>query len=82
MTINRDHALLHGITLEMILDYFISNYGYEWLAERIRVNCFSSQPSKQSSLKFLRKTEWARLQLQGLYIRTVRETGKSAEKIG
>jgi uncharacterized protein (DUF2132 family) len=57
----------------MILDYLIEEYGFEELGELIRINCFVSNPSKQSALKFLRKTEWARLQVQGLYVRTVKE---------
>jgi uncharacterized protein (DUF2132 family) len=51
----------------------IEEYGFEELGELIRINCFVSNPSKQSALKFLRKTEWARLQVQGLYVRTVKE---------
>jgi uncharacterized protein (DUF2132 family) len=70
-TNNRNDAVLHGVTLSMILDFLIAEYGFEKLAELIRINCFKSSPSKESSLKFLRKTEWARLQVQGLYVRTV-----------
>lgn len=61
---NRDHPLLHGVTLSVVLDTLIEIYGFDGLAERININCFKSQPSKASSLKFLRKTEWARLQVQ------------------
>jgi len=61
---NRDHEVLHGVTLAMIMDFLIEEYGFEELSELIRINCFKSNPSKQSSLKFLRKTEWARLQVQ------------------
>ncbi|MFA5917823.1 MAG: VF530 family DNA-binding protein [Candidatus Gracilibacteria bacterium] len=70
---NRNDDVLHGVTLSMILDYLIEEYGFEELGELIRINCFVSNPSKQSALKFLRKTEWARLQVQGLYVRTVKE---------
>lgn len=62
----------------MILDYLIEEYGFYELGEMIRINCFTSNPSKQSSLKFLRKTEWARLQVQGLYVRTVLEKRDNA----
>jgi uncharacterized protein (DUF2132 family) len=62
--INRNDDVLHGVTLSMILDYLIEEYGFEKLSELIRINCFKSNPSKQSSLKFLRKTDWARLQVQ------------------
>lgn len=61
---NRNDAVLHGITLSMILDFLIDEYGFEKLSELIKINCFKSHPSKESSLKFLRKTEWARLQVQ------------------
>ena len=67
---NRNDDILHGVTLSMILDDLIAEYGFEKLSELIKINCFKSQPSKESSLKFLRKTEWARLQVQGLYVRT------------
>jgi len=61
---NRNDALLHGVTLAMILDFLVNEYGFEELGEMIRINCFKSNPTKSSSLKFLRKTEWARLQVQ------------------
>ncbi len=70
---NRNDDVLHWVTLSAILDYLIEEYGFEELGELIRINCFVSDPSKQSALKFLRKTEWARLQVQGLYVRTVKE---------
>ncbi len=76
-TTNRNDALLHGVTLSMILDFLIEEYGFEKLGELIRINCFKSNPTKDSSLTFLRKTEWARLQVQGLYLRTVLEKRKS-----
>lgn len=68
---NRNDDILHWVTLAMILDYLVEEYGFEKLSELIRINCFKSNPSKQSSLKFLRKTEWARNQVQGLYVRTI-----------
>ena len=71
--INRTDDILHGVTLSMILDFLIQKYGFEELSQLIRINCFKSHPSKESSLKFLRKTEWARLQVQGLYVRTILE---------
>lgn len=71
---------LHWVTLAMTLDYLVDEYGFEELSELIRINCFKSYPSKESSLKFLRKTEWARLQVQWLYVRTVREKAKNKPK--
>lgn len=62
--------LLHWITLAMILDYLVDEYGFEELSELVRINCFKVNPSIQSSLKFLRKTPWAREQIEWLYVRT------------
>ncbi len=58
---------LHGITLETILNSLLICYGWEGLAERVKINCFSSNPSINSSLKFLRKTPWARTEIETLY---------------
>lgn len=71
---------LHWVSLEKVMDFLIEEYGFEELSELIRINCFKLYPSKESSLKFLRKTEWARLQVQGLYVRTIREKKKSEKK--
>jgi len=68
---NRNDDVLHWVTLSMILDYLIEEYGFEKLSELFNINCFKNNPSKDSSLKFLRKTEWARLQVQGLYVKSV-----------
>ena len=76
LNINLNAPELHWVTLEKILDFLIEEYGFEELSELIRINCFKSNPSKQSSLKFLRKTQWAKLQVQGLYLRTVRKNKK------
>ena len=61
---------LHGLTLEAILTYLYEHYGWEALAHKINVNCFKNDPSVKSSLKFLRKTPWARSQVEDLYIAT------------
>jgi uncharacterized protein (DUF2132 family) len=61
---------LHGKTLEMVLNALVTHYGWPELGERIRINCFISDPSIKSSLKFLRKTEWARKKVEDLYIGT------------
>ncbi|USQ15264.1 DUF2132 domain-containing protein (plasmid) [Legionella lytica] len=58
---------LHGITLEAMLNSLLICYGWEGLAERVKINCFSSNPSIKSSLKFLRKTPWARTEIETLY---------------
>jgi uncharacterized protein (DUF2132 family) len=59
---------LHGVTLKVILEYLIKQYGWEELAKIIPFNCFKSNPSINSSLKFLRKTPWARKKVEDLYI--------------
>ncbi|MDB5024049.1 MAG: hypothetical protein JWP78_1804 [Mucilaginibacter sp.] len=59
---------LHGKTLEMILHALVDRYGWPELGYRIRINCFLDKPSINSSLKFLRKTPWARKKVEELYI--------------
>ena len=61
---------LHGLTLELIVTGLVSHYGWDELAERININCFKSDPSVKSSLKFLRKTAWSREKVEQLYIST------------
>lgn len=59
---------LHGQTLEMVVAYLVERYGWEELGARIRIRCFNSDPSVKSSLKFLRKTPWARKKVENLFI--------------
>jgi uncharacterized protein (DUF2132 family) len=61
---------LHGVTLEKAVTRLMEHYGWDGLAERIDINCFKSDPSIKSSLKFLRKTQWARSKVESLYIST------------
>ena len=61
---------LHGVTLEEIVTLLEQSYGWEQLGQRINVKCFTSDPSIPSSLKFLRKTPWARKKVETLYLRT------------
>ncbi|MEO8886411.1 MAG: VF530 family protein [Mucilaginibacter sp.] len=61
---------LHGKTLESILNDLVKHYGWPELGYRIRINCFLSDPSINSSLKFLRKTPWARKKVEDLYLET------------
>ncbi|MCY7296881.1 DNA-binding protein VF530 [Alteromonas sp. a30] len=61
---------LHGLTLETILTKLQDKFGWDGLYARIRVNCFVSNPSIKSALKFLRKTQWARDKVEALYIHT------------
>ena len=62
---------LHGVTLEQLLTRLLQQYGWEGLAQRVDINCFKSDPSIKSSLKFLRKTEWARKKVERLYFSTL-----------
>ena len=61
---------LHGITLEMVVTSLVDSYGWDGLAQRININCFKSNPSVKSSLKFLRRTPWARDKVENLYLST------------
>lgn len=62
---------LHGKTLETILNELVDHFGWEHLGIVIKINCFTSNPSIQSSLKFLRKTPWARKKVEALYIESI-----------
>jgi uncharacterized protein (DUF2132 family) len=62
---------LHGITLERIITELVDHYGWEMLSLKIEINCFKINPSIKSSLKFLRKTEWARKKVEDLYIEVI-----------
>ena len=64
---------LHGIRLLEIVQYLVSVYGWEELGERINIRCFNFDPSIKSSLKFLRKTPWAREKVEQLYLQTIKE---------
>lgn len=64
---------LHGKTLEAIINELVAFYGWDELAVRIPIRCFSHEPSVGSSLKFLRKTPWARDKTEGLYLYMLRE---------
>lgn len=59
---------LHGITLEMMLTELVADHGWAELGRLIDIRCFNNDPSIKSSLKFLRKTEWARKQVEELYL--------------
>jgi len=61
---------LHGITLEALLTRFVEHYGWDELGREIDIRCFNWEPSIKSSLKFLRKTQWARDEVEALYLAT------------
>jgi uncharacterized protein (DUF2132 family) len=71
---------LHGITLERMLVELVEFFGWQQLAQRIRIRCFSSDPSIASSLKFLRRTPWARAEVESLYLFMLREKARQARK--
>jgi len=62
---------MHGIKLQQILEELEAQYGWDELDKRIRINCFNNNPSIKSSLKFLRKTPWARTKVEKLYLEMV-----------
>ena len=64
---------LHGLTLETIVTALASYFGWEELGQRIEIRCFQSDPSVASSLKFLRKTPWARAKVESLYLFMLRD---------
>jgi uncharacterized protein (DUF2132 family) len=64
---------LHGLTLEAIVTALHAHYDWPGLAQRIPIRCFQSEPSVSSTLKFLRKTPWAREKVEGLYLFMLRE---------
>lgn len=67
MTREHPRDPLHGITLETIVTELVAHFGWEVLGEHVRIRCFTHDPSVQSSLKFLRKTPWARAKVEELY---------------
>lgn len=74
---------LHGMTLEKIVTALADYYGWEGLGDRIPVRCFTHDPSVSSSLKFLRKTPWARDKVESLYLfmlRDMRRTERNTER--
>ncbi|MBB4843625.1 uncharacterized protein (DUF2132 family) [Paucibacter oligotrophus] len=67
---------LHGLTLEAIVTALADYFGWQELGERIAIRCFQSEPSVASSLKFLRKTPWARAKVESLYLFMLREQAR------
>lgn len=73
---------LHGVTLKLIVEYLVQEYGWEDLAEEIKIRCFTHDPSVKSSLQFLRKTDWARLKVEKLYVKTLEKKRVNPLKMG
>ena len=70
MNSQRNKDPLHGVTLEMAVTFLVVKFGWEELGRRINIKCFTNDPSISSSLKFLRKTPWAREKVEALYVRS------------
>lgn len=73
---------LHGVTLKAMVEHLVERYGWDGLGERITIRCFTHDPSVTSSLKFLRKTPWARDKVESLYLHSVAHPRKSAGQGG
>jgi uncharacterized protein (DUF2132 family) len=71
MSAEQPNNPLHGMTLEMILTRLVEQYGWDELGRRIDIKCFKNDPSLKSSLKFLRRTPWAREKVESLYLNTI-----------
>jgi uncharacterized protein (DUF2132 family) len=69
VTLAQPNNPLHGVTLETILERLVAHYGWPVLASLIDIRCFTTDPSIKSSLKFLRKTPWARTKVEALYVK-------------
>lgn len=74
MTDQQSNDPLHGVTLEVLLTKLVEQFGWDELGERIPIKCFTNDPSIKSSLKFLRRTPWARKKVEDLYVRTIVRT--------
>ncbi|WP_264775216.1 VF530 family protein [Deinococcus aetherius] len=73
MTDHTSRDPLHGVTLEQIVVRLAERYGWDGLARRVPVRCFENNPSVASSLKFLRRTPWARAKVEALYVALARD---------
>jgi uncharacterized protein (DUF2132 family) len=72
MTDEHPQDPLHGLTLEMILTRLVEQYGWDELGRRISIKCFTDDPGLKSSLKFLRRTPWARKKVEDLFLRSLK----------
>jgi uncharacterized protein (DUF2132 family) len=70
---------LHGVSLEQMVNSLVAHYGWDELGNRIKIRCFTSDPSVKSSLKFLRKTSWARKKVENLYLAMEQSVWKSSK---
>lgn len=75
---DRNPNPLHGVTLERMLNELVAHFGWKTMGERIAIRCFTSDPSVSSSLKFLRKTPWARAKVEAMYLAMLRQRARQA----
>jgi uncharacterized protein (DUF2132 family) len=80
MSAEQPNNALHNITLEKLLTELIDTYGWKILGEQIRIRCFTDNPSLKSSLKFLRKTPWAREKVENLYVLMLWDKERKADE--
>jgi uncharacterized protein (DUF2132 family) len=80
MAIKQAHNPLHGITLETIVTELVAHFGWPELGQQVDIRCFTSDPSVASSLKFLRRTPWARAKVESLYLFMLRERARQARR--
>ncbi len=78
MTTSQANNPLHGITLEQIITELVQHFGWQELGQQINIRCFTDDPSVNSSLKFLRRTPWARQKVESLYLFMLREKKRQA----
>ncbi len=71
VTQNQPNNPLHGVKLVTILEHLIAEYGWREMGIMVDINCFNSNPSLKSSLKFLRQTPWARVKVEDIYLRSI-----------
>ena len=74
---NQPYNPLHGITLKALVTELVEHFGFDFLGQQIKIKCFTHDPSIQSSLKFLRKTPWAREKVEALYIKNLNKIRNS-----
>lgn len=72
---------LHGVTLQTMLEALVGFYGWEQLGQEVAIRCFTSDPSIASSLKFLRRTPWAREKVESLYLYVLREQARMVRRV-
>ncbi len=80
MTTDQPNNPLHGVTLKALLEDLVERHGFDGLAGRVPIRCFTHDPSLQSSLKFLRKTPWARAKVEQLWVEDHRQAERNRKR--